>query len=243
MQFPYIGYLLSVPIVFPIFGYIIYKQLDLQRIELRTLVFDMLLLAGLIYLCIFAMAIFNSEIALTLSLYIPALPVIFYSLYIKIKREHILSEKIKSSASETNASVQEASSAIAEITSTLENSSDNCQNINRKISTITVLITTVQEVAERLKLLSLNANIEASRAGEHGRGFIVVAEEFGKLSTLINSNLFGSFTNATEIINAVKELTADMEAHSTATEQLSATFEMIASSMEDLTALTAKGGA
>lgn len=240
LQFPWWGYLLSVATIIPAMCFYISKKTKLTRAENKNLLLDMLLLSALLYLCIGAMAAWNSELIIVLILYVPALPTIFYFLYFKIKREHVLNERIRSSAQEVNASVQEASSAANEIATTLETSSDNFQEMNETIGSLTMLIDTVKQVAEKLNLLSLNANIEAARAGEHGRGFLVVADEFGKLSETIKNSLNGSFANALGIIETIKILTGDMESNSSATEQLSATFEQIASSMESLAALTSR---
>ncbi len=60
--------------------------------------------------------------------------------------------------------------------------SDKLETINTKTEKITTVVTTITKVAEQTNLLSLNAAIEAEKAGESGRGFTVVAREIRRLA-------------------------------------------------------------
>ena len=60
--------------------------------------------------------------------------------------------------------------------------SQRLQIIHEKADNITAVVTTITKVAEQTNLLSLNAAIEAEKAGEYGRGFTVVAREIRRLA-------------------------------------------------------------
>lgn len=54
--------------------------------------------------------------------------------------------------------------------------------LQNRAKNVTEIVETVEQIAEQTNLLALNASIEASRAGEYGRGFTVVATEIRKLA-------------------------------------------------------------
>ncbi len=60
--------------------------------------------------------------------------------------------------------------------------SGRLEAISEKADKITTVVTTINKVAEQTNLLSLNASIEAEKAGEYGRGFTVVAREIRRLA-------------------------------------------------------------
>ena len=84
--------------------------------------------------------------------------------------------------------------------------------LERQSEEIGKIVHAVTRIADQTNLLALNAAIEAARAGEHGKGFAVVADEVRNLAEISEKSARGIQEVVNEIQNQVKVVAADTEA-------------------------------
>ena len=126
-----------------------------------------------------------------------------------VQNNSVAIEKI---SSDTKNVVKEGIDVVNELNvatkANIDITNETLQDINEldvESKSITKIINVINDIAEQTNLLSLNASIEAARAGDAGRGFSVVADEIRKLSL----KSVESASEIEEVINRITKKTGD----------------------------------
>ncbi len=133
-------------------------------------------------------------------------------------------EKAKHSKDETLRANKELTSAridIQNLTSQVQSNAatgielaDKIQQLSSDAEQVKEVLTVISDIADQTNLLALNAAIEAARAGEHGRGFAVVADEVRQLAERTQKSLTEINSTINVIVQSISDSSEQMNNNS-----------------------------
>lgn len=118
------------------------------------------------------------------------------------------------------ANLQESAVAVEQMSASMSSINQRSNEVIRQSEDIQHVIDIIRDVADQTNLLALNAAIEAARAGEHGRGFAVVADEVRNLAERTQKSLSEIEANINVLVQSINDMSESIKEQTGAISQI-----------------------
>ncbi|MBM0637437.1 methyl-accepting chemotaxis protein [Campylobacter sp. VicNov18] len=129
-------------------------------------------------------------------------------------------QKLTDGSNAQASSLEQSAAAVEEINSSMQSVSGKTVEVASQADDIKNIVNVIKDIADQTNLLALNAAIEAARAGEHGRGFAVVADEVRQLAERTGKSLSEIEANINILVQSVNEVAESVKEQTTGIAQI-----------------------